>query len=165
MRQILLIARQLTVAGAMIDPQTAKFIDTQKDLHEEISAELSTFGQVLKKSTSGVFPRAQTPAPDTKSVELAPTFFAEILPLVIKSDCVVVVRDGQNDLRGAIVMFASMERRPVLALLQEPKGVHLPGDPLYHLPNITNVRFHHFPEAKNGIARFMNGIPLRQAAG
>ncbi len=167
MRQIFLIAREFTSSGTALDPQTARFVETQRELHAEVHAELQTYGIVVRQRTSGIFPRANTPALginlETAMRTTVPNFFHGLFPQIKSSDCVVIIRDGQNDLRGAITMYAHLHGIPVLALQLEPAGLHLPGDPLYELPHITNIRFHQFSEAKRSIRRFMNTIAARCA--
>ncbi|MCE9586586.1 hypothetical protein K8R04_04725 [Candidatus Uhrbacteria bacterium] len=188
-RQIFLIAREFLAAGTELDRQTARFIETQRELHSEVHTELQSYGTVVKQRTSGIFPRVNTPPfgmtrdgipgettlvePESHPTTLKarerrkeiPDFFRKLFSSIQTADCVVIIRDGQNDLRGAIAMYVHMLEIPMLALQQEPRGMHLPGDPLYDLPNITNIRFHDFSEAKNPIRRFMNEISVRYAAG
>jgi hypothetical protein len=188
-RKIFLIAREFVHPAAELDPQTSRFVETQRELHADVREELETYGNVAKQRTSGVFARVQTPPhgirideehrkvladpmthPSTlRAVESrkkeVPEFFTNLFTQIKICDCVVIIRDGQNDLRGAVAMYVHLHDIPMLALQLEPKGLQLPGDPLYELPNITNIRFQTFEQAKPGIRRFMNGIPMRAAAG
>ncbi|GEM_PF-2773496 len=188
-RQIVLIAREFLAPGTALDAQTSRFVEIQRELHAEVNSELQKYGSVSKQRTSGVFARVNTPAHGVRLADIEvptilsdpeshpstqyaldnrkkeiPTFFRNLLPMIQQSNCVVIVRDGQNDLRGAIAMYVHILGLPMLALQHEPRGIHLPGDPLYELPNIVNIRFQHFSEAKLGIARFMNNIPNRSHA-
>lgn len=181
-RQIFLIAREFDTASVGLDERAVNFIDTHRELHAEVYTELLTYGIIVKQSTSGIFPRPDTPPhgidrhqlqsgkilvdPESHPATLKarkrrteiPDFFRSLFARVKTSDCVVIIRDGQNDLRGAIAMYVHMLDIPMLSLQREPRGLHLPGDPLYELPNITSLRFHCFSEAKPGIRRFMDAI-------
>ena len=188
-RQIFLIAREFDAASTSLDKQTANFVETLRELHAEVYTELLTYGVIVKQRTSGIFPRIDTPPygidrdglpvgtmlvdPESHPATVKarerkrelPDFFRALFSRIKTSDCVVIIRDGQNDLRGAIAMYVHTLGIPMLALQREPKGLYLPGDPLYELPNITNLRFQSFHEARSGIRRFMQTVPCHTATG
>lgn len=182
-RNILLIARDLQTAGTELDAKLGKYVPVSRDTHLEIEQEIGLYGRLERQRTSGILPCIQTPAEgiDRDTVLVDPgthpttlqarerqkiehlSFFRGLFPRIDASDAVVIVRDGYSDLRGAIVMYVHMNNKRMLALQRQPQGIELPYDPLYELPNITNVTFERFADAKSAIARFFNHTPLHMA--